>query len=169
MLKKLMPCARVKRLDDISLAYLQEHGICGLIIDVDNTLTEDNRLDVDEWARQYLKKIKAAGIQVCLVSNNKGERVRPLMEQLDCKALPKAGKPSRAAYDRALSILGLNRKEAAAVGDQLCTDVLGANRAGIWSILVEPISPKEIVTVRMKRPLERLVCKWNHIEMSGTK
>lgn len=169
MLKKLRPCAQVKRLDDISLPYLQEHGIRGLMIDVDNTLTEDNRLEVDSWAQQYLQKIQAAGIQVCLLSNNNSERVRPLIEQLACKALPKAGKPSKTAYDRALSLLGISKQEAAAVGDQLFTDILGANRAGIWSILVEPLNPKEILMVRMKRPLERLVCKWNHIEMGGTK
>lgn len=169
MLKRLRPCAQMKRLDDISLSYLQEHGIRGLLIDVDNTLTEDNRLEVDSWAQQYLHKIQAAGIGVCLLSNNNSERVRPLIEQLGCRALPKAGKPSKTAYDKALSLLGLSRKEAAAVGDQLFTDILGANRAGIWSILVEPISKKEIMVVRIKRPLERLVCKWNHIEMSKTK
>ncbi len=169
MLKKLIPCARFKRLDNISLAYLQKHGIRGLIIDVDNTLTEDNRLEVDEWARLYIKKVRAAGIGVCLVSNNHGQRVQPLMRALECKGLPKAGKPAKTAYIKALSVLGLNRKEAAAVGDQLFTDILGANRAGVFSILVDPISPKEILSVRMKRPLERMVCKWKHIERYETK
>lgn len=170
MLKRFLPDVRFRRVDDMGLGYLRAEGIRGLIIDIDNTLTEDNRRELDEWARAYINEIRAAGIAVCLVSNNSEERVQPIADILSgCAALPNAGKPSRATYEKALRLLGVERHEAAAVGDQLFTDIWGANRAGIRSVWVNPISKKEILSIRLKRPLERLICKLNAMEMSERK
>ena len=43
------------------------------------------------------------------------------------------------------------------IGDQLFTDVWGAKKAGIYSILVKPIHPKEEIQIVLKRRLERIV------------
>ena len=53
--------------------------------------------------------------------------------------------------------MGTGREETIFVGDQLFTDVYGANRAGIFSILVNPINPKEEIQIVLKRYLERPV------------
>ena len=43
------------------------------------------------------------------------------------------------------------------IGDQIFTDILGANLAGIRSVLVKPINPKEEIQIVLKRYPEKLV------------
>src|SRR5699024_12325217 len=54
-----------------------------------------------------------------------------------------ANKPSTKNYIRAMELMGTDRSNTVFVGDQLFTDVWGAKRTGIRSILVKPIHPKE--------------------------
>ena len=69
----------------------------------------------------------------------------------------KAGKPSKHGYEKAMERMGTDRSNTLFVGDQLFTDVWGANGAGIHSILVKPIDPKEEIQIVLKRKLERIV------------
>ena len=69
----------------------------------------------------------------------------------------KAGKPGIKNYNRAVEEMGLCKDEVLFVGDQLFTDVYGANRAGIYGILVKPINPKEEIQIVLKRYLEKIV------------
>ena len=81
----------------------------------------------------------------------------------------KAGKPSVKNYIRAMELLGTNRENTLFVGDQIFTDIYGANRAGIRTILVKPIHPKEEIQIVLKRYLEKIVLffyrrKMKHLE-----
>ena len=69
----------------------------------------------------------------------------------------KAGKPGKAGYEQAMKKLGCNTGNTLFVGDQLFTDVWGANRTGLYSILVKPINPKEEIQIVLKRYLEAVV------------
>ena len=97
------------------------------------------------------------GYETCLISNNKEPRVASFAGQVDSKYLYKAGKPSPEGYRKAMKICGTTKEDTLFVGDQLFTDVWGANRAGVYSILVKPIHPKEEIQIILKRRLEWIV------------
>ena len=79
----------------------------------------------------------------------------------------KAGKPGVKNYNRAVEEMGLCKEEVLFVGDQLFTDVYGANRAGIYGILVKPINPKEEIQIVLKRYLEAVVLHFYKREMQN--
>lgn len=69
----------------------------------------------------------------------------------------KAGKPKVSGYQKAMELMGTNKENTLFVGDQIFTDVYGANRAGIRTILTQPIHPKEEIQIVLKRYLEKIV------------
>jgi len=93
-----------------------------------------------------------------LVSNSRSRRVRIIAEQLNLPAVVRAGKPALSAFRKGMKILGTKPEETVLVGDQIFTDVLGGNLAGVYTILVNPLPGKDFVGTRLiTRPLERLV------------
>ena len=109
-----------------------------MIFDVDNTLVPHNA-PADERAKKLFKRLDAMGMQYCFTSNNK------------------ANKPSIKGYETAMKLMGTDKKNTFFVGDQLFTDVYGANRTGIHSILVTPMNPKEEIQIVIKRYFEKIV------------
>ena len=89
--------------------------------------------------------------------NNKEPRVKAFAEKMDSPYIYKAGKPGVRGYERAMELMDTNRGNTLFVGDQLFTDVYGANRAGLYSILVKPMNPKEEIQIMLKRYLEKPV------------
>ena len=69
----------------------------------------------------------------------------------------KAGKPKISGYQKAMELMGTEKGNTLFVGDQIFTDVYGANRAGIRTILTKPIHPKEEIQIVFKRYLEKVV------------
>lgn len=137
-MSNLRPDRKFSDITDIRPEYLAEKGIKGLFLDIDGTLlptgTEQPRDAVMNWIEDMVR----AGIVLYVLSNNKSpERVRKLSEIVRIKNyVHKAGKPRREGFLRALQVSGLKAGETAMVGDQIFTDVFGANRAGIYSFLV---------------------------------
>jgi HAD superfamily phosphatase (TIGR01668 family) len=95
------------------------------------------------------------GFDTCLTSNNKEPRVAAFASEVDSKYIFKANKPSRAGYLKAMEMMGTDKNTTLFVGDQLFTDVFGANRTGIPTILVKPMNPKEEIQIVLKRYLEK--------------
>jgi HAD superfamily phosphatase (TIGR01668 family) len=119
---------------------LTQHGLKGLILDVDETLlpTSNTQLSADlvQWAEQ-LKPLAS----IWLVSNNLNEpRIRQIADSLALPYFSNAGKPSRRKLRQALTAMALPPQEVGMVGDRLFTDVLAGNRLGLFTILVEPIT-----------------------------
>ena len=102
-----------------------------------------------------IPQMKAAGIKLMIVSNNHAPRVKPFAEQLELDFVPEGKKPLTFGYTKAIAKLGLNKKNVAAVGDQIFTDVLGSNLKGIRSIFVFPIEPETSLPFRFKRACEK--------------
>ena len=92
-----------------------------------------------------------------LLSNNKEPRVKRFNEKIGSQYIYKAGKPGLKNYRKAMELMGTTPENTLFVGDQLFTDVWGAKRAGIYSILVKPIHPKEEIQIVLKRYLEKIV------------
>ena len=155
----LYPNLYCKNVLDITMDILQTNNIKGLILDVDNTLIDIDR-NMDPKVKDWVDELKKNGIKLCIVSNtNKVDKVKKVSETLDLPYFYFAKKPLKSGFKKAKELLKLEYKEIAAVGDQIMTDVVGANRCRIFSILVEPISKKDIFITKVKRPIENLIIK----------
>ncbi|PRR69934.1 YqeG family HAD IIIA-type phosphatase [Neomoorella humiferrea] len=167
MLKLLQPDLYVRSLRDIPLAALKARGIRGLIIDLDNTVTEWGRATLDREVYQWFMDLKKQGLRACLVSNNRDERVKKIASHLGIPGISRAGKPRRRAFYQAMAVMETAVGNTAVIGDQVFTDVLGGNRLGLFTILVMPINKREFFGTRLMRQLEKLITK--HLVISDLK
>ncbi len=138
---------------------LRSRGVKGVLVDVDDTLLAASADVLTGEVEVWLRGLAAHGFPVVLLSNGERGRVRALADRLGVAGLPMSGKPLRAAFRRALALTGTAATESAMVGDQLFTDVVGANLAGLTSILVRPLSPGKLPHTRFARVLERMILK----------
>ena len=135
---------------------LYEKGYRGLIFDIDNTLVEHGA-PADERAVALFSHLREIGFDCVLLSNNKEPRVKSFSDKAGTRYIFKAGKPNPKNYRRAMELMNTDCRSTASVGDQIFTDVAGAKLAGIYSILVKPINPKEEIQIVLKRYLEKIV------------
>lgn len=153
----LYPKLYIDNVKEITFEILQENGIKGLILDVDNTLI-DYYKNMPDGVKIWCEDLKNRGIKFCIASNsNKKEKVKEVSEKLNIPYIYFAKKPLKMGLNKAKNIMGLEAKEVAVVGDQIFTDVLGANRCKMFSILVNPIEEKDILITVIKRPIENLI------------
>ncbi len=153
----LYPKMYLKNVKEITYELLHENGIKGLILDVDNTLIDYYKNMID-GLENWCEDLKGKGIKFCIASNsNKKEKVKDVSEKLEIPYIFFAKKPFKGGLNKARNIMKLQNSEVAVVGDQIFTDVLGANRCKMFSILVEPIEEKDLLITKIKRPIENLI------------
>lgn len=150
----LFPDARVSSAYALPYEKLAAAGYRGVIYDIDNTLVPHNA-PADDRARVLFERLHAAGLVTCLTSNNKEPRVQSFAEAVQSDHyVYKAGKPGKRGYLQAMSLMGTTPETTLLIGDQIFTDVWGANRLGIATILVRKIHPREEIQIVLKRMLE---------------
>ena len=110
----------------------------GVIFDIDNTLVPHGAA-ADEAAIQLFARIHHLGMKTMLVSNNGEARVKPFAQQVQTDYIYKAGKPKVEGYNKAMAKMGTDPKHTLFIGDQIFTDVWGANRVGIYPMLTQPV------------------------------
>ncbi len=155
----LYPKEYLSSVKDISLELLNKYNIKGLILDVDNTLINLDR-KMPEGVSDWAKNLKNNGIKICILSNsNKIDKVGAVAKILNVPYIFFGKKPLKSGFLRAKDILKLDNENIAVVGDQIFTDIIGANRCNMFSILVKPIEEKDYLITRMKRPIEKLIIK----------
>lgn len=169
MAKILYPDLYVDSLSDIPLAQLREAGKNSFILDLDNTVTEWNSNEISTQVTAWFAQIKEEGFRACIISNNGAKRVEKVAGSLDIPFISRAVKPRRAAFLRAVSLLGVQPDEAVVIGDQIFTDIMGGNRAGLFTILVEPIARREFIGTKISRALEYFVLKQIKKHLSAAK
>ena len=126
---------------DISPAALAEKGIKLVLADLDNTLTPYEAPLPSPELRRWKEALEAAGITLFVVSNSRKSRRCPdFCEALGIPYVRHAGKPGTKGFQEALEQTGVSPAQAVMVGDQIFTDILGGNRAGITTVLVHPIA-----------------------------
>ncbi len=158
LLDILRPDMAAHRITDLDPLALRQQGVGGLLLDVDNTLTVWHGMDFTPELRQWLGRAKDAGLRLVILSNGHRPRLEIISRDLDLPALAMSGKPWPWAFRKGCRLLELPPKQVAMVGDQLFTDVLGANLSGLTSILTDWIDPHEMWgTSHIARPLERWV------------
>ena len=144
---------------NINSTLLKKNNICGLILDVDNTLIDYDRNLID-GAEEWCNELKNDGIKCIILSNtNKKDKVMAIAEKLEIDYIMFAKKPMRSGFKKALDKLNLKSEQVAVVGDQLFTDVIGAKRMKMFSILVKQVGPKDLLITKWKRPIENAMMK----------
>ena len=153
------PIAAYHALHEIPLSAMHENGKRLLLLDVDNTLVRWKAEVFDQEVLDWIAEAKALGFQLCLLSNARRlPRLMRISENLDIPFLRDRFKPSRRMYLQALAKFNARPEETVMIGDQLLTDILGANRAGVEAIWVHRISPHEFIGTRLgNRVLELFV------------
>jgi uncharacterized protein len=137
---------------------LWQQGIRALLLDLDNTLVdwrqEYLRPEVSAWARVC----RSLGIALCICTNaRRTRRVVPVAARLGACYVVAAGKPGINACRHALELVHATAAQTAMIGDQVFTDIWGANRAGLISILVKPLCPRDFPATKITRFFERRV------------
>lgn len=135
----LLPERKFKSVTDITPEVLGELGVRFLILDVDNTIAPYKTLTLEKSVTGWAGRLKAAGVELYIVSNNKGERPEVFAGLLDVPYIKRAGKPSPRGVREVLERTGTEPGAAALAGDQIYTDTIAANLSGVHMLLVEPI------------------------------
>jgi HAD superfamily phosphatase (TIGR01668 family) len=157
----LCPHRLVESVWQIDPNELFQSGIRGLILDLDNTLVRWREEEMTQEVTTWLVKVQALGIKLCIMSNSLvSTRSVRIAQRLGATNVSRARKPSRQGFRRALEALGTEPGATAIVGDQMFTDILGGNRAGIYTIMVKQIHHHEFIYTRyVSRPPERLLLR----------
>lgn len=156
MLHTFYPTEYLDSAYQIDFERLYQEGCRGVIFDIDNTLVPHGA-PADARAEALFAYLKNLGYRCCLLSNNKEPRVQMFNEKIKVKYIFKAHKPRTANYRKAMQMMKTNTDNTLFVGDQIFTDIWGANLAGIRTILVKPMDPKEEIQIVLKRYPEKLV------------
>ena len=155
----LYPIAYFCNVGEITYEFLEKNNLKALILDVDNTLIDYDR-NLSEENIIWANSLKEKGIKLYILSNtNKKEKVEVVSKKMDIPYINFAKKPFKSGFEKVKRILNEDYKNIAVVGDQIFTDVLGANRCKMYGILVEPVGKKDILLTRVKRPIEQFIKK----------
>lgn len=149
------PTAALKSVLELTPEILQKMGVEALILDLDNTLTTHNNPHPANGVPEWLDEMHRAGIKLLIVSNNHAPRVEPFAKALKLDFVPEGAKPLPKGYNIAVKKFGLPKEKVCAVGDQIFTDILGANLAGIKSVFVYPIEFESGFFFKIKRFFEK--------------
>ena len=140
----LLPWRIADELPDLEPAWLKEQGIQLLMLDFDNTIVPYTTNVPTQRMDAWLQMMKRSEIQICVVSNSKRERVKFFCEKFGIPCIAHAKKPFSRGIRACLEKFGVPRENSALVGDQIYTDTLGANCAGVRSVLVKAINNHNI-------------------------
>ena len=133
------PTVYRRRITDVTVEDLRRLGADCLLLDVDNTLTTHDAPNLTDGVKTWLEDMRRSGLALVIVSNNSAERVAPFAEKIGLTYYAHARKPLPFGFRAAAKQVGCDYKRCVVIGDQIFTDMLGANLAGMKSVLLEPI------------------------------
>lgn len=157
-IRPFTPAASFNSLSDIPVEDLWEEGKRLILLDVDHTLIAWKSEEFDPAILNWVDRAKGLGFQLCLLSNtHRPQRLYRLCERLGVETFRGRRKPSREMFQMALEHFQKRAEEAVMIGDQLMTDVWGANRAGVDAIWVQKMAGPEFAGTRLNRFLEGIL------------
>ncbi len=153
------PKSYFKNILEIDMNFIEKNNIKAILLDIDNTMIDTDN-NILEGLEDWVEKAKKHGIKFCILSNtNKKKKAEKMSKKLEVPYIYFAKKPFKFGFNRAKKIVQENSENIAVIGDQILTDVLGANRSHMYSILVEPLAEKDIFVTRFNRLIERQILK----------
>lgn len=159
LIERFCPDEIHQTLFDIDLDELWQRGIRGIILDVDNTLVQWGGRAVSANIGAWIAHAKELGFRLCIASNGVPKRIEALAQGIGVPAITRAAKPRKKPFRSALAVLGTTAQETAVIGDQIFTDVFGGNRVDMYTILINPVSQRELRHTRLMRKIERRVVR----------
>ena len=154
----LYPTLYRERITDITAEDLHTLGVRGLLLDVDNTLTTHGSQHLADDVKAWLEYMQQAGFLMTVVSNSWEWRVAPFARRIGLRHTSLSCKPLPFGFLRGAKRMNLLPKQCVAIGDQLFTDIIGANLCGIPCIQLQPILPETgKPLLLLKRKIERYV------------
>lgn len=156
MLDYFIPDVYAQSIYTINYKKLKKNGIKCLLFDLDNTIAPYKVIEPDQKVKELIARLEA-DFKVIIVSNSGKNRLRPFKEKLNVDVAFSSKKPLKTKYKKILSLYKFKIDEVACIGDQLLTDILGANRMGFTSILVNRVAKYEMFPTRVNRFIEKRI------------
>ena len=156
MLDYFIPDIYAQSIYTINYKKLKKNGIKCLLFDLDNTIAPYKVIEPDQKVKELIARLEA-DFKVIIVSNSGKNRLRPFKEKLNVDVAFSSKKPLKTKYKKILSLYKFKIDEVACIGDQLLTDILGANRMGFTSILVNRVAKYEMFPTRVNRFIEKRI------------
>ena len=158
MLDLFIPDIYAQSVYTINYKKLKKIGIKCLLFDLDNTLAPYNVSEPSISVKELFARLEC-DFKVIIISNSGKNRLRPFKEKLNVDVAFSSKKPLKGKYKKILELYKYNINEIAAIGDQLMTDILGANRMGFTSILINRLAKEEIAFTKINRVFEKFIMK----------
>lgn len=155
---KFIPDIYEKSIYTINYKKLKKNGIKCLLFDLDNTLVTYKTKEPDIRLKELFAVLES-DFKVIIISNSNKNRLRPFKEKLNVDVAYSSRKPLKTKYKKILNIYKYKEQEIACIGDQLLTDIFGANRMNFTSILVNKISNWETVPTKINRFIEGFILR----------
>lgn len=154
------PKSYFNKIVDIDVNFFIEKNIKAVLLDIDNTIL-DKRHNMVQGLEEWVKTLKKNNIKICILSNtNKKKKAQNLSDKLEVPFIYFAKKPLKFGFKKAKKILEIeDNKTIAVIGDQVLTDVFGANRCKMYSILVKPLKKEDIFVTKINRLIEKQILK----------
>lgn len=150
---------------NIDFELLKAQGFKAIIFDIDATLVPHGADTTNEIDNLFYE-IHRLGLKTLLLSNNSEERISEFNRNINALFIPMANKPNKMNFLKSVEMLDVKKDEILLIGDQLFTDILGANRAGIKSVLVKYLLHEGELNIGKKRKVEALLLKFYKIRKS---
>ncbi len=157
MVEKYMPDIYQKSIYYINYDKLYKKGIRCIIFDLDNTIAPPHVKTATKRLKKLFDELRDKGFKVVIMSNSPKHRIEPFKTYLNVDACAFSLKPSKNKYERIMEKFKYKSTELAAVGDQLLTDIYGANKLDITSILVNPLTPHDYSITLINRIFEKFI------------
>lgn len=161
MFKKFIPFAHAQSIYEIDVEFYKRNNVQTLFMDLDNTLDSFRAKEPKEETINLVKKLKGSGINPIIISNNKASRVSEYAKMLGVEFLSSARKPFSRKIKNEIAKRGINKNNVMLVGDQMMTDVLAANGAGIKVVLTEKIVKEDQWTTHINRIFDRPIRRYH--------
>ncbi len=161
-LEKYIPSKYFKSVFEIDFLSFYKKGFRLIFLDIDNTLIKYSQKRASQKEISFVNNLLKIGFEVIFISNNYKKRVQKFNQDFNLKAVHYATKPFKRGYKKGLKMASAKYKpdEVIAIGDQLMTDIKGANKMGFYTILVNPLEKKsDVWTTKINRFLEKRIIK----------
>lgn len=158
-MEKYIPDIYQKSIYTVDYQKLMDRGVKCILFDLDNTLVPFHIKHANEKISELFNKLREMGLKVIIFSNSPKKRLNVFKEELAVDCLWNAKKPSKRGFEIIMNKYKYNITEIAIVGDQILTDILGGNKVGITTVLINPVSTKDPIWTRPNRFFERKIMK----------
>lgn len=163
------PDIYAKNIYTINYNKLKDKGIKCLVFDLDNTLVPVKAKTTTREVETFIRRLRQNKFTVILMSNSPKKRVSLFKKSLGIPVFSFSMKPLKRKYKKMLKEYGFDLSEVACIGDQIMTDIWGANKMGFTSILVDKMTKEDFKWTKLNRIVESLILKHFHHKKRFTK